>query len=131
MAACSGGAPSLGATGTHTWRVTSPSSQGEAQLLSDTFTVGGISWRLRLYPSGNKAAAGSHLSLYLRMVDAVDKPYGWICPATVTLVVRSQASKPSVSMTASYDFHSRSSVQGYQKVRSEACGLVRTRQGIP
>jgi hypothetical protein len=122
MAACSGGAPSLGATGTHTWRVTSPSSQGEAQLLSDTFTVGGISWRLRLYPSGNKAAAGSHLSLYLRMVDAVDKPYGWICPATVTLVVRSQTwmTSHSVSKTFSGDFHLLSTNWGYDEVRTKA-----------
>jgi hypothetical protein len=89
MAVCNGGAPSLGAKGTHTWRVTKMSTRTEALLLSDTFTVGGVSWRMVLYPKGCKEAEGSHLSLFIWMVDD-DKPYGWTCPASVTLVVKSQ-----------------------------------------
>jgi hypothetical protein len=107
----------MSAMGTHTWRVPEMSTQKEELLQSDTFTVGGVSWRILLYPKGYVDAAGSHLGLFLRMVDAADKPYGWICPASVTLVVKSQTSEPNVSMAFSIDYHRLTISFGWAKVR--------------
>ena len=61
----------------------------EEHVRSDTFTVGGVSWRVNLYPKGLGDAAGSHLTLSLDLRDA-DRPYGWSCPASYKLVLKSQ-----------------------------------------
>jgi hypothetical protein len=84
MAGSSGRSASQGEKGSFTWRVTSVSEQTEEKLLSDTFTVGGVSWRLRLHP----IKGGSHLTLSLWLSD--DRPYGWSCPASWKLVLKSQ-----------------------------------------
>ena len=86
MAGSSGRSASQGEKGSFTWRVTSVSEQTEEKLLSDTFTVGGVSWRLRLHP----IKGGSHLTLSLGLSDANERPYGWSCPASWKLVLKSQ-----------------------------------------
>jgi hypothetical protein len=78
-----------GEVGMFTWRVTALSEQTEEELYSDTFTVGGVSWRMSLYPKGDGDGAGSHLTLFLAMCDT-DLPYGWSCPASYKLVLKSQ-----------------------------------------
>jgi hypothetical protein len=78
-----------GEVGSFTWRVTALSEQTEEELLSDTFTVGGVSWRMELHPKGYGDAAGSHLTLSLNLCDT-DLPYGWSCPASYKLVLKSQ-----------------------------------------
>ena len=70
MAASSAGAGalSLGASGAYTWKVISLWTQTEDMLSSPSFTVGGIEWRMKVYPKGYGDGAGSHLSLYLLMM---------------------------------------------------------------
>ena len=78
-----------GEVGSFTWRVTALSEQTDEELLSDTFTVGGVSWRMELHPKGCGDGAGSHLTLSLNLCDT-DLPYGWSCPASWKLVLKSQ-----------------------------------------
>jgi hypothetical protein len=110
-------APSQGEMGSFTWRVTALSEKKEAKLYSDTFTVGGVSWCMSLYPKGTGDAAGSHLSLFLNLCDT-DRPYGWSCPASFKLVLKSQTDDNVVD-DCSNDFNLLGPNWGMHKVRSQ------------
>ena len=106
-----------GEVGSFTWCVTALSEQTKEVLYSDTFTVGGVSWRLKLYPKGTGDAAGSHLSLFLNLCDT-DRPYGWSCPASFKLVLKSQTDDNVVD-DCSNDFNLLGPNWGMHKVRSQ------------
>jgi hypothetical protein len=94
-----------GEVGSFTWRVTALSEQTKEELYSDTFTVGGVSWCLKLYPKGYGDGAGSHLGLFLNLGDT-DRPYGWSCPVSWKLVLKSQTDeKHNVVRKDSADFN--------------------------
>jgi len=41
----------------------------EAILLSQTIFQDGLKWRIKVYPNGNRSARGTHISVYIEMVD--------------------------------------------------------------
>ncbi|CAI9304176.1 unnamed protein product [Lactuca saligna] len=53
------------------------SSVKEEKLVSEVFKVGKVKWTLSLYPKGNKTGADTHLSIYLRVHEAVLLPADW------------------------------------------------------
>jgi hypothetical protein len=115
--ACAGSL-SLGASGAYTWKVTSLSTQTEAS--SPSFTVGGIEWQIEVYPKGHGDGAGSHLSLFLQMVDGANQPWGWSCPASVTLAVKLQTEAcHNVSRVFHRAFDRLNTDSGYPQVRSQ------------
>ena len=127
MAASSAGvgALSLGASGAYTWKVASLSTQTEAQLCSPSFTVGGIEWQMDLHPKGDQTGAGSHLSLYLRMVDGANKPWGWNCPVSVKLAVKSQTEAcHTVTREYYHGFHRLTISVGFSEVRNHPCSSL-------
>ena len=107
------------------WKVASLSTQTEAALSSPRFTVGGIEWRMKVYPKGYGDGDGSHLSLYLHMVDGANKPWGWSCPASVKLTVKSQTEAcHNVSGEFHRGFHRLSTNWGFPKVRNHPCSSL-------
>ena len=117
-----------GEVGSFTWRVTALSEQTEEVLYSNTFTVGGVSWCMSLYPKGHRDGAGSHLSLFLELCDT-DRPYGWSCPVSWKLVLKSQTDdKYNFVGELSNDFNRLVPSWGKPQVRSQLPSRFRVNQ---
>ncbi|CAI5507611.1 unnamed protein product, partial [Closterium sp. Naga37s-1] len=60
---------------TFRWQINGFSKLREREVHSNTFLVGGYSWRLVMYPEGNKDSKG--LSLFLGVANASTLQPGW------------------------------------------------------
>ena len=58
---------------TFRWPVRGWSSLGKKELPSQHFDVGGVSWRIDLYPQGDRDSTSGYVSIYLTAVDAPRK----------------------------------------------------------
>ncbi|CAM0883473.1 unnamed protein product [Alopecurus aequalis] len=98
-------------TSRFTWKIESISKHNGGKLHSDVFVVGGYSWRVLVFPSGNNV---NHLSMYLDVADAKSLPNGWSRSATFSLAVINQLdSKHSSRKEATHNFNSRESDWGF------------------
>ncbi|XP_047309380.1 uncharacterized protein LOC124912776 [Impatiens glandulifera] len=58
---------------------------------SVNFKVDGYTWRLQIYPNGNKKKGGEgHISIYIELMDTSSLPTGWTVTAVVNLFVFDQ-----------------------------------------
>ncbi|XP_018502334.2 uncharacterized protein LOC103944789 [Pyrus x bretschneideri] len=58
----------------HVWKVENFSELGNECCKSEPFTAGERKWKIKLYPEGNNAGKGTHISLYLGLDDPESFP---------------------------------------------------------
>ncbi|XP_037414267.1 ubiquitin carboxyl-terminal hydrolase 13-like isoform X2 [Triticum dicoccoides] len=98
-------------TSRFTWKIESISKHSGRKTHSDIFMVGGYSWRVLIFPTGNNV---NHLSMYLDVADAKSLPIGWSRSAQFSLAVINQLdSKHSVRKEVTHTFNSRESDWGF------------------
>ena len=73
--------------GSFTWVINKFKEIKDEELYSEDFTIGGYKWRLKIFPKGKSKGKGTHVSLYLHVVDSDTLPYCWSRSASFTLSV--------------------------------------------
>ncbi|GAB4852958.1 hypothetical protein Ancab_040576 [Ancistrocladus abbreviatus] len=99
---------------TYEWRVSNYSTLS-ACVYSDSFPVERLSWKLCLYPKGNRTGKGRYLSLYLELEDHVDLTGGGKLYVECALSIRDQLSGNNHEKTFGFWFDSNSRSHGFDQ----------------
>ncbi|KAL0368371.1 UNVERIFIED_CONTAM: Ubiquitin carboxyl-terminal hydrolase 13 [Sesamum calycinum] len=70
-----------------TWRIKEFSRLSMMKLYSSTYELGGVKWRLLIFPRGNNV---DFLSMYMGFIDSANLPYGWSRYAHFSLTIVNQ-----------------------------------------
>ncbi|KAJ7528132.1 hypothetical protein O6H91_16G085500 [Diphasiastrum complanatum] len=98
-------------SGKFTWPIENFSKVNLRKYYSETFVVGGYSWRILVFPKGNNVDS---LSLYLDVADSASLPYGWSRYAHFNLAVINQFdTKLSIRKDTQHQFNARESDWGF------------------
>ncbi|XP_015951335.1 MATH domain and coiled-coil domain-containing protein At3g58370-like [Arachis duranensis] len=104
---------------TFKWTIKDLSKLNTKKIYSQEFFIGGHSWRILMFPKGNKVMFPKgnkvdYLSIYLKVSDAVTLPNGWTRFSKFQLVLINQIdSKLTKAKEAQHTFNARESDWGY------------------
>ncbi|KAJ7569840.1 hypothetical protein O6H91_01G097400 [Diphasiastrum complanatum] len=98
-------------SGKFTWPIEDFTKINIRKYYSETFIVGGYSWRILVFPKGNNVDS---LSMYLDVADSASLPYGWSRYAQFNLAVINQFDpKLSIRKDTQHQFNARESDWGF------------------
>ncbi|EXB80281.1 Ubiquitin carboxyl-terminal hydrolase 12 [Morus notabilis] len=99
----------------HTFRVDNYSKLGVVCSESEEFNAADLKWKIRLYPKGKGDGLGTHLSLYLALVDSTTLPPGSKIYAEFTLRILNQINTNNYYGKASHWFSTRNEEYGWSR----------------
>ncbi|XP_014511346.1 MATH domain and coiled-coil domain-containing protein At3g58250-like [Vigna radiata var. radiata] len=93
-----------------TWTLTNFSTLDSKKLYSDTFSIDGHTWRIIIFPKGNR---GNSMSIYLD-AGVATMPHGWEKLANFKLILINQLNhERNIIRETSHTFNSEQGVWGY------------------
>ena len=101
--------------GSFTWDINKFKEIKDEELYSEDFTIGGYKWRLNIFPKGKSKGKGTHVSLYLHVVDSDTLPYCWSRSASFTLSVLNYDHQQSRRMDDQHVFYAESTNRGWHQ----------------
>ena len=104
--------------GSFTWVINKFKEIKDEELYSEDFTIGGYKWRLKIFPKGKSKGKGTHVSLYLHVVDSDTLPYCWSRSASFTLSVLNYDHQQSRRMDDQHVFYAESTNRGWHQFLS-------------